>query len=319
MDVFFYEVFDEEERLLRKLLPGKIEAGFTAKTIQALRDRKPPADFISIRTQSTLPVHWSSALQGILARSEGFDHLINFRQRSQTKAALGHLSGYCSRSVAEQALMLMFALVRKLPRQISQFEIFYRDGLTGCEVQGKNALVLGVGKIGHHIVQLARGVGLNVKGVDIVKREKKLEYITLKHGLAWADLIFCALPLTSKTKGFLSYTMLSHSTRKPFLVNIGRGEVVPLTGLIRLLKEKKLSGVALDVFPDEGDLAERLRLLIEDIPCVEQLNELRSFENVICTPHNAFNTAEGLVTKCQQTVEAVEMFLAIKRFPHMTK
>jgi D-lactate dehydrogenase len=73
--------------------------------------------------------------------------------------------------------------------------------------------------------------------------------------------------------------------------------------------------LALDVYPEESLLAESLRSLC-DSPPVEAAHHLKSFENVIFTPHNAFNTAEALLAKCQQTVIAVEMFLRKGKFPH---
>jgi D-lactate dehydrogenase len=315
MDIMFYEAFDEESRLLRKLLPPDIEAGFSAQTVQALGDLMPPAIFISIRTQSIVPASWTRGLKGILSRSEGYDHLLKYRARTRTKARLGCLSGYCSRAVAEQALMLMLALFRKLPRQIQQLEVFKRDGLTGIEARGKNALVVGVGKIGREIVSLARGLGMEVRGVDIVRREKRLKYVSLTAGLSWADVVFCALPLTPKTEGIFDYRAFAGLKKKPFLVNIARGELLPLKDLIRLLEEGRLSGAAVDVYPEEGFLAESLRSLVHEMPGVGELHRLMAMDQVICTPHNAFNTEEALLEKCRQTVGAVVNFLKIGRFP----
>jgi D-lactate dehydrogenase len=277
-------------------------------------DRVPPAKLISIRTQSIVPANWSSDLKGILSRSEGFDHLVRYRRETRTRARLGHLSGYCSRSVAEQAVMLMLALMRKLPRQLSQLAVFDRNGLTGREVRGKNALVVGVGRIGREIVTMARGLGMAVRGTDIVKRERGVPYVPLAKGIGWADVVFIALPLTTRTEALLNYSLLSRSKRRPFVINVGRGEALPSEDLIRLLEEDRLSGAALDVFSDESVLAESLRAQADDGPGVRGLRRLMAFENVICTPHNAFNTAEALEQKCRQTIDAVKMFLAKGKF-----
>jgi D-lactate dehydrogenase len=157
---------------------------------------------------------------------------------------------------------------------------------------------------------------MDVRGVDIVRRKKGLKYVSLKEGVALADVIFCALPLTKKTAGLLGCGLFSKTQRRPFLVNVARGEITPFTDMIKLVEEKVLAGLALDVYPDESILAESLRSLCGDSPLVEAAHRLKSFENVIFTPHNAFNTAEALSLKCQQTVAAVEMFLRKGKFPH---
>jgi D-lactate dehydrogenase len=86
--------------------------------------------------------------------------------------------------------------------------------------------------------------------------------------------------------------------------------------MIRLVEGKVLGGLALDVYPDEGILAESLRSLCDDSPLVAAAHNLKCFENVLFTPHNAFNTSEALLAKCRQTVDAVVMFLQTGKFPH---
>ena len=316
MDVMFYEAFEEEARVLRKILPPSINAGYAAQTIQASLDREPPASLISVRTQSLIPLSWSSGLQGLLTRSAGYDHLVAYQRKAKNRISLGHLENYCSRAVAEQAVLMMLALLRKFPRQLEQFEVFHRDGLTGMEAKGRKALVVGVGNIGREIVDIVKGLGMDVRGVDLVHRKKGLKYVSLKEGVVWADAVFCALPLTERTAGLLGSKLLSQVTHRPVLVNIARGEITPFDDMIRLMEDKVLAGLALDVYPEEGVLAESLRSLYEDSPLVEAAHRLKSFENVIFTPHNAFNTTEALLLKCRQTVESVEMFLSKGRFPH---
>ena len=160
MDVMFYEVFEEEEKLLRRYLPRRIKAGFTRKTIQGKGSRRAPASLISIRTQSVIPPAWAKSLLGILTRSTGYDHLREYRIRHAPQMSCGYLPLYCARSVAEHAILVMMALLRRLKKQMKQFNRFHRDGLTGGECLGRCLLVIGVGHIGQEVVKLARGVGM---------------------------------------------------------------------------------------------------------------------------------------------------------------
>ena len=187
-DIVFYEAFEEEQELLRKLLPVHIKALFTSQTIQEAKEKNVPAGLISIRTQSKIPYEWNSELDGILSRSTGYDHLTAYRQKAGDGAALGYLPLYCARAVAEQAILMVLALLRKFKKQTTAFDSFSRDGLTGGECQDKKLLVVGVGNIGCEIVDIAKGFRMKVAGVDIEEKMSSLEYTDLKTGLAWADI-----------------------------------------------------------------------------------------------------------------------------------
>lgn len=318
MDIVFYEAFAEEARELKRLLPEGLEAEFTPQTIQAARHSLPPAGLICIRTQSIVPESWTEYLSGVLSRSAGFDHLETYAQKTGGSVPCGYLGDYCARAVAEQAVLLMMALLRKLPRQSEQFPVFSRDGLTGQEIRGRRALVLGVGRIGGEIVDMAQGLGMQVRGVDIAP-QKEMEYVDLDEGISWAQVIFCALPLTEQTQGLLQYSRMKKAEERPCVVNIARGEITPVKDLARLLGEGIISGAALDVFPREAELAEALRNPAGPQEIVEDVFFLQTAGNVILTPHNAFNTEESLERKCRQTMEAVSLFLSEARFPHMVR
>ena len=129
MDIFFFEAFEEEQAALKKYNDSQFDAGYSWKTIQEYGANEPPADIISVRTQSQIPLEWAGKLKAILTRSTGFDHLTAYRQESDAEnLKCGYLPLYCNRAVAEQALTLWMALLRKLPRQINHFQSFKRDG-----------------------------------------------------------------------------------------------------------------------------------------------------------------------------------------------
>jgi len=314
-EVVFYEIFDEEAAALKACLPARVKPFFFKNTIQEAKKRK-FAPLISIRTQSQVPEAWAHKLQGILTRSTGYDHILDFRKKTHSRAACGFLAEYCSRAVAEHAFTLVCALLKKLPRQINQFKRFDRDHLTGTEFANKNFLVVGVGRIGSEVVNLARGCGMKVRGVDIDPRLSNLEYVPLTEGLAWSHIVVSALPLTDPTRDLFNYQTCKKARKGQIFVNVGRGEVAPLSGLKRLLDEKVLAGIGLDVFEKEGDLAVTLR---RGRPTrasrIKTLKNLLARDNVIFTPHNAFNTSEALERKARQTVHSIRVFLERGVFP----
>jgi len=310
MDVMFYEVFQEEESVLKKDLPKNLKAGFTWKTIQESHDTVSPARLISIRTQSRIPPAWAGQLKGILSRSQGYDHLVRYRREAGFSGACGYLENYCATAVAEHAVMMMMMILRKAKKQMSQFDAFCRDGITGMECRHRRVCVVGVGSIGTEIVEMARGLKMDVKGVDIESKREDLEYVSLNDGARWADVIFCALPLTDETRGMLSYKVLSQAAPGAVFLNISRAEISPIEDLKLLLDEHKLAGIGLDIYPEESRLANYLRGFDKEVSRnFEVIFELKNRDNVVFTPHNAFNTQEALRNKAYQSVESVVSFL----------
>jgi D-lactate dehydrogenase len=296
MDVFFYEAFEEEAAALRRHLPSSVRAGFTWKTTQEAGDAEPPSSLISIRTQSILPASWTGKVRGIVSRTTGFDHLVGLQ------IPYGYLPHYCSRAVAEQAILLMMALLRKLPQQTGQFPKFHRDGLTGRECLGKKLLVVGVGDIGSEIVKIGIGLQMDVRGVDILQKYPYVTYSSIGEGLAWADVIVCAMNLTKENADYFNYRVLKRARRGVVFVNVARGELSPTNDLVKLLDEGHVGALALDVYENESALAVALRSGKSSFPLLGR-------PNVILTPHNAFNTAEAVERKSEQTIRQIEHFL----------
>lgn len=316
MDVFFFEAFAEEEELLRTALPGHVSAGFFAGAVQESEAMDaPPARIISIRTQSVPPNTWRGEVEAVLSRTTGYDHIGAWTANIARSPVCGYLPEYCTRAVAEQAAMLWMALLRKLPAQISQMNQFNRSGITGTECDGKNILVVGVGRIGGEVVNIARGLGMNVKGVDPVRKRDDVEYVDFDTGLSSADVLVCAMNLTDANRGFFKYDRLAACRKGMIFVNVSRGELSPAGDLATLLKQERLGGVGLDVYNDEPAVSVGLRsgVGVGRGEAADVLS-LASCKNAILTPHNAFNTSEALNRKASQTVEQAVCFLKNGRF-----
>ena len=315
-DVIIYEAYEEERIAIKKYLSDGIKARFYGGTIQECGHKRPPAGFISIRTQSRIPKDWNT-ISAVLTRSQGYDHMLEFSRAASFRGRAGCLGSYCATSVAEQAVMGMLMLMRKGKQQMDHFREFNRDGLTGHECRGKNAGVIGVGNIGREIVRIAKGLGMHVKGVDLIKKLKTLEYVSLASAIRWSDALFCALPLTGKTQGLLGYQSLKMSRRGLYFINISRGEIAPTGELIRLLNEKKLKGLALDVFQGEAELAVHLRKRSRSpVRKVKIALDMAKRDNVILTPHNAFNTVEALDENARRSARSIEMYIRKGCFPY---
>lgn len=309
-DVFFYEAFEEEQQALKSFLPDHIRAGFTSATIQEAGLSDSPVQLISIRTQSIIPPEWAGNLKALLSRSTGYDHLIAYQKKTETTAHLGYLPLYCARAVAEQAMLLWTALMRRLPQQLEQFNTFYRDGITGQELGGKTLLVVGAGNIGGEIIRIGQALNMNVLAVDPIRKHDAVKYVEFDDKKSEADIIVCAMNLTEENRGYFSAKRFSGIKPGALFVNIARGELSPPDVLLEQLRSGNIGGIGLDVYDEESALAAVLRNgQPTDSPTVRATLELRKHPNVICTPHNAFNTQEAVLRKSEQSIQQIEHFM----------
>jgi D-lactate dehydrogenase len=297
-------------------LPAHISAGYTDATIQEAGHAEPPSRLLSVRTQAVIPLDWAPRIDGILSRSTGFDHLTEYARLARGHPIqYGHLPLYCHRAVAEQAMLLWMALLRKLPRQVRQFREFNRDGLTGPECQGKTLAVVGVGNIGSEIAAIGVALGMRTLGVDHKPAREGIEYATIEQALAAADVVVCAMDLNDSNFGYFDSARWRQAKPGAIFVNIARGEISPSTALLAALDAGYLGGVGLDVYAHEPMLAVALRSgsRTHDAEALAAL-ELSRRENVICTPHNAFNSTEAVHRKSAHSVRQIEEFLRSGRF-----
>lgn len=320
-NVAFFEAFDEEAELLKGFAPADIECFYTAETIQESGYQSPPAEILSIRTQSTIPPAWAAKLRAIVTRSTGYDHVAAYLRTTGVALPAAHLPQYCARAVAEQALMMLLTLSRKVRLQTACFESFHRDGLTGRELFGRTMTVVGVGNIGGEMARIGTGLGMTVLGVDIVERDEMrgladFSYAPLASALRTSGVVVSALPLTEITRGMLDKNLLANLPRGAVFVNVSRGEVSPPADLLELLRAGHLGGVGLDVFDYETDLASVLRdgksvasLAPESRRQVAAVIALKDRPDTILTPHNAFNTIEAVERKARQTFENIVHFI----------
>jgi D-lactate dehydrogenase len=203
-------------------------------------------------------------------------------------------------------MTLWMALLRRLPEQQRSFDQFHRDGLTGREAGGRKLAVIGVGQIGREVVLLGRALGMRVTGVDLVETFTDVTYARPEAALEDADVVVAAMNLTDANRGYFTAERLKLCRPGAVFVNISRGELSPAPVLLELLRQRHLGGVGLDVYNQESTLAVALRSgapLDETGEEVRAVMEMRARDDVILTPHNAFNTLEAVERKSSQSVE----------------
>ena len=199
-----------------------------------------------------------------------------------------------TRAVAEFALGLLLALLRRIPlvdRSVRQ-GIWRKE--TGALLTGKTVGIVGLGRIGRAFAEMLLALGCQVYATDPKPDHKWLgnhsvEMVSLEALLKNSDVVSLHPALTPETRHLIGETELALMNPSAFLLNLSRGEVLDETALVMALREGRLAGAALDVFAEEPYRG----------PLVES-------NSVILTPHIGSRAREA---KLRMEVEAVNNLL----------
>jgi phosphoglycerate dehydrogenase-like enzyme len=160
--------------------------------------------------------------------------------------------GAGARAVAEGALTLMLALVKRLPEldaAVREGRWSARDELELGELDGATLGIVGYGRIGRELADLARGLGMRVLAFDPAADEAATPLDVL---FAESDVVSLHAALTDETRGLVNADLLARAKPGLVLVNTSRGAVVSsLDDLLGALDSGRLGAVGLDVFEEE--------------------------------------------------------------------
>ena len=216
---------------------------------------------------------------------------------------------YSPYAVAEHAMALLLTVNRHTNRAYLRTRDFNfsLSGLTGFDLHGKTAGVVGIGKIGRIFAQICTGFGMRVLAYDkFPNPDSGLDYVELPELLRQADVISLHCPLTDETRHMIGAAAIVQMKDGAVLVNTSRGGLVDTEALIEGLKSHKVGAACLDVYEEEGDL------FYEDcsgeIVSDDTLVRLIAMPNVLVTSHQAFLTKEALDNIAAATVDNLLKF-----------
>jgi len=192
-----------------------------------------------------------------------------------------------TRSVAELVLAEIVLLMRGIPARNAAAHRgeWIKSAAGSREARGKTLGIIGYGHIGTQIGVLAESLGMQVVFYDI---EMKLALgnarpmPTMQALLEIADVVTLHVPETPQTKNLIDAAALAHMKPGASLINASRGHVVDIDALVQALDSGRLSGAAIDVFPQEPKSNTDTFI-----------SPLRGRGNVILTPHIGGSTQEA--------------------------
>ncbi len=244
----------------------------------------------------------------ILMRCAGFNNVA--LSAAEGKIKVLRVPEYSPYAVAEHTMGLILALNRKIPRAYIRTRDFNFSlaGLTGFDLHGKTAGVIGTGRIGRVFIDICKGFGMEVIAYDPHPVEiEGMEYVSKDELFKRSDIISLHCPLTRETRYIIDEEALSLMKKSALIVNTSRGQLIDTEALLSALNDKRIGGAALDVYEEESGL------FFEDnsdkIVTDEVISMLVSRPNVIITSHQAFLTDEALRNIAEITLKNFDDYI----------
>jgi D-lactate dehydrogenase len=305
--------------------------------------------FINSRiTAKFLETH--SKLRLIATRSTAIDHLDlpACRERNVTVA---NVADYGFTTVAEHTFALILALSRRL-REVMfapKGGNFSYAATRGFDLAGKTIGIIGMGRIGQRVAELAHAFRMSVLAYDVdrpdgLERSLDFTYVSLEKLLRESHIISLHAPLSAETYHIINRQTLAQCRPGVLIVNTARGALVDTAALREALDSGQVGGAGLDVLQDErvmrqtvskiisADIVQHLRsdATAQDARDADRVRELQELmlgdailakTNVVFTPHVAFNSVEAVERVKEITVENINGFASSppNNFPWMPR
>ena len=217
---------------------------------------------------------------------------------------VSNIPTYSTAAVAQ----LTFALILELTNSVAVHNTAVKNGeWTSCadfcfwktplqELFGKTIGIIGFGKIGQAVTDIAHAFGMKVVAYtanpDKYKDAQNVEFASLDTLLEKSDVVSLHCPLTDKTQGMVNADFLGKMKKTAYLINTSRGPVLDEEAVAKALKAGDIAGAGVDVLSTEPPKAD---------------NPLLGCENCIITPHIAwagFETRERLLGVLKENIFA---------------
>ena len=241
----------------------------------------------------------SKKLKVVANYAVGFDN-IDLDFAAKKNITVCNTPGVASESVAEHTFLLIFACTKRIIEadkfvRLGKYQRWDPMAFLSNQIWGKTIGIVGLGKIGTFVAQIAFG-GLRMKILyfDVSRSEDfelltEARYCSVDELLKESDIVTLHVPLTPKTQHLISKKELKMMKNTAILINTARGPIVSQEDLIWALKNKEIASAGLDVFEHEPDIAHDLTIL----------------DNVVLTPHIASATVETRLSMAKITAENI--------------
>ncbi len=239
----------------------------------------------------------STELKMISIWGAGTDH-VDLRTARELGIVISNTHGSSTISIAEHTIALIFAVSRNIPEIHQAVKRGQWPRGYVVELYGKTLGIVGTGSIGQRVCELGKSIGMKViswtyhPSKEGAKR-LGIEFVSLKELLKRADVISVHLRLSPETEGLIGEKEFDLMKPTAIIINTARGAIIDHQALVEALREKKIAGAGIDVYP------------VEPISADDPLLKL---DNVVLTPHSAGMTREAMDAGLNMAVDNIIQF-----------
>jgi D-lactate dehydrogenase len=323
--IVFFEIEEWEKEHISKALANTQLAFTNGKAHEEINPEFYNSSIISVFIYSMLSrdvLDKFPNLKLIATRSTGYDH-IDLAYCKERGITVVNVPSYGAHSVAEHTFALILAVCKKIVRTVNRTRRgdFSLDELRGFDLYGKTLGVIGSGKIGRKVVDIALCFGMNVliHTRHAGKDAEKMRFVSLEELFGSSDIISLHVPYSKETHHLINRENIRKFKKGSVLINTARGPLVETQAILEGLESGILSAAGLDVLEEECYLKEERELLTDNFlqKCdikTQLLNHvLLQRSDVLFTSHNAFNSLEALIQILDITSGNITAFLDGKR------
>ena len=251
MKIAFFEIKGWEKKFLNKSLKGHIVKYFSEplslKNVDKIKDFNTLSIFIYSKIDKKV-INKLKKIKLITTRSTGFDH-IDLKTAKKKKITVCNVPSYGDNTVAEHTFALILSLSRNIHKSYlrTKRKDFSIEGLKGFDLKGKTLGVVGAGKIGLHVIRMAKSFGMEVIAFDtnqdvFLSEVLDFKYDTFENVLKKSDIISLHVPHNKHTHHLINKNNIKLIKKGSILINTARGAVVEIDALIEALDKKILIG-----------------------------------------------------------------------------
>ncbi|KKT95125.1 MAG: D-isomer specific 2-hydroxyacid dehydrogenase NAD-binding protein, D-lactate dehydrogenase [Parcubacteria group bacterium GW2011_GWC1_45_14] len=322
MKIAIFEVQKWKQEFLKAELAGHevefFEEPLSEENVEKAKDAEAISVFIYSKVKKDI-IEKLPKLKFIATQSTGFDH-IDVEFCKEKGIGVANVPHYGENTVAEHTFALILALSRNVHKSYLRTNSgdFSIEGLKGFDLKDKTLGVIGTGKIGLHVIRMAKGFGMHVKAYDVqtdnfLSEVLHFEYASLDEVLSTSDIVSLHVPYNKNTHHLINKENIKKMKKGALLINTARGGAVDTDALFDALDEGHIGGAALDVLEGEELLLDEKQMLYykEDNDKLRELvrnEQILKRDNVVFTPHIAFYSQEALERILNATAENLKGF-----------
>lgn len=306
--VFSMRTFDELPFFEKFCKKYQVEYAYTTETpclenLELARGYDVVDIITTIFDRSMIDKLHEMGIRCIATRTIGYDH-VDVEYAKSLGMGVIHIS-YSPNSVADYTIMMMLMGCRRMKHIMERAAIqdYTLKGKIGREIQDCTVGIVGTGRIGRTVIRHLSGFGCRMLAYDLYESEevkKDAQYVDLETLYRECDIITLHAPATEDNYHMIDADAIRSMKQDVILINCARGALIDTDALIDGIESGKIGFAGLDVVEHESGLYYFNRM-------GEPLNNpklaiLRSYSNVLVSPHTAFYTDEAVANMAENSI-----------------